>query len=120
MTHFNNLLVTLQFLCRLSELKVNKNTKKSRKQMKEEEEEEMEEDDRKVREIVDLALMQNVSDSDSEMSTEAKEELPWCHLCNDDAQLRCTDCDGDLYCRRCWKECHKSGCDSKHQFTKYP
>jgi hypothetical protein len=28
----------------------------------------------------------------------------WCTICNDDATVRCLGCDGDLYCRGCWKE----------------
>jgi hypothetical protein len=40
-------------------------------------------------------------------------ELPWCVICNEDASLRCVDCDGDLYCRRCFAECH-SEFDMKH------
>ena len=44
------------------------------------------------------------------------EELPWCELCNEDAHLRCLDCDSDLYCRRCWKEIHKDA-DLKHHRT---
>lgn len=45
-----------------------------------------------------------------------EEELPWCELCNEDAHLRCLDCDSDLYCRRCWKEFHQDA-DLKHHRT---
>ncbi|KAI9687366.1 MAG: hypothetical protein M1822_002409 [Bathelium mastoideum] len=31
----------------------------------------------------------------------------WCIICCDDATVKCTGCDGDLYCARCWKEGHK-------------
>ena len=30
----------------------------------------------------------------------------WCIICYDDAEVKCLGCDGDLYCRNCWREGH--------------
>ncbi|KAA3675884.1 uncharacterized protein DEA37_0009375 [Paragonimus westermani] len=32
-----------------------------------------------------------------------EDELPWCCVCNRNAQLRCVDCDGDLFCQSCYR-----------------
>uniref|UniRef100_A0A1L8DWA1 Putative membrane trafficking and cell signaling protein hrs n=1 Tax=Nyssomyia neivai TaxID=330878 RepID=A0A1L8DWA1_9DIPT len=34
------------------------------------------------------------------------EELPWCTVCNEDATIRCLGCDGELFCRECFKDIH--------------
>ncbi|KAH8733029.1 hypothetical protein GQ44DRAFT_754537 [Phaeosphaeriaceae sp. PMI808] len=31
----------------------------------------------------------------------------WCIICQDDATLKCIDCDNDLYCQNCWMEGHR-------------
>lgn len=49
---------------------------------------------------------------------EDEEELPWCGICNEDAALKCLDCEGDLFCRRCFDECHDEF-DMKHRSQVY-
>ncbi|CAF9904617.1 MAG: hypothetical protein GOMPHAMPRED_002896 [Gomphillus americanus] len=47
----------------------------------------------------------------------------WCVICNDDATARCSGCDGNLYCTKCWREGHTGpdvGYEEKrHKWTKY-
>ncbi|EGP88198.1 unnamed protein product [Zymoseptoria tritici ST99CH_1A5] len=33
----------------------------------------------------------------------------WCCICNEDGEVKCLGCDGDLYCQECWDEGHGSG-----------
>ena len=47
----------------------------------------------------------------------ASEELPWCCICNDDATLRCFDCDDDLYCERCFQDGHQQFCLFDHKYV---
>ncbi|CAG0880098.1 unnamed protein product [Darwinula stevensoni] len=53
---------------------------------------------------------------------EAEEDeapLPWCVLCNEDAAVVCHGCDGDLYCRSCFKEFHHPSDPEPHKHSPY-
>jgi len=47
----------------------------------------------------------------------------WCGICNDDAEYRCSGCDGDLYCGECLFDAHtgpEAGYEERrHKWTKY-
>lgn len=44
-----------------------------------------------------------IIDDDIDDAIDQNEELNWCTTCNDDAVVRCLDCDNDAYCRECFK-----------------
>ena len=48
-----------------------------------------------------------------------EDEFPWCCICNNDAVLRCQECDGDLYCQRCFSEGHEQFGLFDHHYTIY-
>lgn len=33
----------------------------------------------------------------------------WCCICNEDGEVKCLGCDGDIYCNKCWREGHGNG-----------
>ncbi|OTB04459.1 hypothetical protein M426DRAFT_320818 [Hypoxylon sp. CI-4A] len=35
-----------------------------------------------------------------------EDQKTWCIVCLEDGAIRCLDCDGDVYCARCWREMH--------------
>merc|ERR1711973_436235 len=79
-------------------------------------------EDQQATKIIEKALAENrLAELDDGFSTDLKmeDELPWCELCNEDAQLRCVECDGDLYCRRCWKETHRDPELKQHHIENY-
>ena len=56
--------------------------------------------------VADAIASLKLEDHDPDQDEFKEVEYPWCIICNDDATLRCVQCEGDLYCRRCFRECH--------------
>ncbi|KAF8424525.1 hypothetical protein EV426DRAFT_598334 [Tirmania nivea] len=54
---------------------------------------------------------------------EEQEAEHWCCICNEDAEYRCSGCDGDLYCEECLFEGHtgkNAGLEERrHKWTRY-
>lgn len=52
-----------------------------------------------------------------------EDQMTWCIVCLEDATIRCVGCDGDVYCRRCWKDMHvgpRAGYDERgHQWVRF-
>ena len=48
-----------------------------------------------------------------------QEQLPWCCICNNDAEIRCHDCNGDLYCVPCFSRGHEEYGWFDHKYIAY-
>ncbi|KAI1774752.1 hypothetical protein F4818DRAFT_418837 [Hypoxylon cercidicola] len=52
-----------------------------------------------------------------------EDQKTWCVVCLEDGAIRCVDCDGDVYCARCWREMHvgpSAGYDERgHRWEKF-
>ena len=59
------------------------------------------------------------SDESAGSDHEEDEEFPWCVMCNDDAVLRCVQCD-ELFCKPCYKDIHKDRDRRHHKSHPYP
>ena len=77
-------------------------SKKLRQPVEQKEEEDCDDEEA----INQLIASLKCEDHDPEEEEFKAEEYPWCIICNDDAALRCLQCDGDLFCKRCFRECH--------------
>ena len=51
--------------------------------------------------------------------TKDTEELPFCEICNEDAIWRCVGCDGNLFCKACFKEFHDEEDYKDHKVKDY-
>jgi len=60
------------------------------------------------------SAQKSTTDQKSNVKDMDTDELPWCVICNENAALRCLDCDSDLYCQACYREFH-SDRDEKHR-----
>lgn len=48
--------------------------------------------------------------SKSNLPTYTDEDIDsWCCICNEDGEVRCLGCDGDIYCNNCWRDGHGPG-----------
>ena len=116
---FNNSLnVTMYF--RLKKLKLNQDVSVRDGPSIEQQFNDSDDEEEQASAIVKRVLAeQKLELEDDTIVNDGNEELPWCELCNEDAQLRCIGCDSDLFCRRCWKETHQDSELKQHRIENY-
>lgn len=65
----------------------------------------------------------STTDNDFHRLRAEEEADHWCSVCNDDAEYKCSGCDGDLYCGPCLHESHtgpNAGYEERrHKWTMY-
>ncbi|XP_069682704.1 abscission/NoCut checkpoint regulator isoform X6 [Periplaneta americana] len=91
------------------------------KQGEEREESSDEEVQETIQKVLDkIALEEEENKIALEDNTEdQEEELPWCIICNENATVRCIDCDNDLYCKSCYIQGHNEWGYNDHHTVPY-
>lgn len=70
-----------------------------------------EEAEKIVEKLLNEAMLPEIPDEDEEIIAPTRQVvddpddnvLTWCVICNEDARLKCLDCDGDIYCLDCYR-----------------
>ena len=115
------LIPNYRFYIRLRKLKLDRESRKQDDEVGQDEND-SEDEDKQAARIIDRVLEEDrleLEDEGISADDGTEEELPWCEICNEDAQLRCLGCDKDLYCRRCWKETHQDSELKQHRIENY-
>ena len=86
------------------------------KQNKEPPEKEYISSDEEDEEVTDNVLMKILAEAKLEERMSPLE--PGC-ICNNDANVRCQDCGGDLYCGQCYQELNRNRREREHRTLRY-
>ena len=74
--------------------------------MRKSNEEQSDDDDEAEQVMAQVIEGLRLENHDPEEEEFKEAEYPWCIICNEDAVLICRECDDEIFCRRCFKECH--------------
>ncbi|CAH8612643.1 unnamed protein product [Dicrocoelium dendriticum] len=72
-----------------------------------------------IKQLTDEAKIDMRAGYHSDEAKDSADELPWCCICNEDANLRCVDCDEDLFCHPCFRRSHRNREMKSHRTELY-
>ncbi|VDP87750.1 unnamed protein product [Echinostoma caproni] len=67
---------------------------------------------------VDLNPEKESNKDGNDIDSDDDDELPWCFMCEEDATIRCVQCEG-LLCDRCLKKSHRKKEFKHHTLVPY-
>lgn len=78
-----------------------------------------EDDDEAADQVIERVLGELTPEDHTPISEEVSTEYPWCIICSEDATVRCGECDNELFCSACFRDCHKEEDLADHKGTSY-